>query len=153
MIGDLTEDRLLTTPKKLPRVMVYGTFGTACILALFAALVIPDSLDAAEAQIAASYLTLLIGSNKAFNAKPLCRIQTLGVIAAFAGTGLLPATIIHVALAEIEPGQSNHAGTLFGHAIVVGFAAVVTLMFSAPAVQIWERYGDRVSSNDERQSG
>ena len=131
---------------------MYGTFGTACITGLIAALAIPDTLDTAEAQIAAVYLTLLIGSNKAFNAKPLCGFQTLGVIAAFVGTGLLPATIIHVALAEIEPGQSDHAGTVFGHAIVVGFAAILTAMFSAPAIQIWERYGDRVSSNNEHPS-
>lgn len=40
--------------------MVYGTFGTACILGLIVALAIPDSLDVAEAQIAAVYLTLLV---------------------------------------------------------------------------------------------
>ena len=51
---------MLTTPKKFPRVMVYGTFGTACILGLIVALAIPDSLDVAEAQIAAVYLTLLV---------------------------------------------------------------------------------------------
>ena len=78
--------------------------GTHCSLAM------PDHLDTGEAQIAAVYLTLLIGSNKAFNAQPLWGFRPLGVIAAFVGTGLLPATIIHVALAEIEPGQSDHAG-------------------------------------------
>ena len=143
---------MLKTPKKFPRVMVYGTFGTACVTGLIAALAIPDSLDAAEAQIAAVYLTLLVGSNKAFNAKPLCGVQLLGVIAAFVGTGLLPATIIHVALAEIEPGQSDHVGTLMGHAIVLAFSAVLTLIFSTPAVGVWQKCGDRVSSNDEHHS-
>ena len=111
---------MLTTPEKWCRVMVYGTFGTACITGLIAALAMPDSLDTAEAQIAAVYLTLLIGSNKAFNAQPLWGFRPLGVIAAFVGTGLLPATIIHVALAEIEPGRSDHAGTLSGYGIAVG---------------------------------
>ena len=140
---------MLTTPEKWCRVMVYGTFGTACITGLIAALAMPDSLDTAEAQIAAVYLTLLIGSNKAFNAQPLLGFRTFGVIAAFVGTGLLPATIIHVALAEIEPGRSDHAGTLLGYGIVVGFAAILTAMFSAPAIQIWQKYGDRVGSHDE----
>ena len=124
--------------------MVYGTFGTACIAGLIAALAMPDHLDAGEAQIAAVYLTLLIGSNKAFNAQPLWGFRPLGVIAAFVGTGLLPATIIHVALAEIEPGQSDHAGTLLGHGAVVGLAAILTAMFAAPAIQIWQKY-DRAS--------
>ena len=144
---------MLKTPKKFPRVMVYGTFGTACVLALIVALAIPDNLDAAEGQIAATYLTLLIGSNKAFNAKPLCGIQWLGTVATFAGTGLLPATIIHITLAEIEPGQSNHLGTLFGHGIVIGFSAVLTLMSSKPAMGIWEKYGDRITSDNEHHSG
>lgn len=132
--------------------MVYGTFGTACVTGLIAALAIPDSLDTSEAQIAAVYLTLLVGSNKAVNAKPLCGVRLLGVIAAFVGTGLLPATIIHVALAEIEPGQSDHVGTLIGHAMVLGFAAVVALIFSTPAIQVWQKYGDQVSSNNEHPS-
>ena len=132
---------------------MYGAFGTACCLALFAALAIPDGLDASEAQIAATYLTLLVGSNKSFNAKPLCGFQWLGAVAAFVGTGLLPATIIHVALAEIEPGQSNHAGTLLGHGIVLGFGAVVALMCSGPAIHLWEKYGDRGISKDEHPSG
>ena len=131
---------------------MYGTFGTACVLALFAALAIPDSLDAAEAQIAAVYLALLVGSNKAFNAKPLCGVQLLGVTAAFVGTGLLPATIIHVALAEIDPGQSDHVGTLMGHTIVLAFAAGVTFLSSKPAIGVWQKYGDRVSSKDKHPS-
>ena len=139
-------------PKKFPRVLVYGTFGTACGLALFVALAIPDSLDAAEAQIAATYLALLIGSNKAFNANPLCGVRWLGAVAAFVGTGLLPATIIHVALAGIEPGQTNHLGTLVGYAIVLAFGAAVALMCSGPAIHLWEKYGDRTSSSDEHPS-
>ena len=62
---------MLTTPKKYCRVMVYGTLGTACIAGLIVALASPDEYDVFEAQIAAVYLTLLIGSNKAFNAKPI----------------------------------------------------------------------------------
>ena len=65
------EERLLTTPEKYFRVMVYGTLGTVCIAAVIVALAEPDQYDVLEAQIAAVYLTLLIGSNKAFNAKPI----------------------------------------------------------------------------------
>ena len=65
------EQRLLTTSKKYCRAMIYGTLGTACIAGLIVALVEPDQFDVIEAQIAAVYLTLLIGSNKAFNAKPI----------------------------------------------------------------------------------
>ena len=139
---------MLTTPGKLSRVMVYGIFGTACIAGLIAALAMPDHRDAAEAQIAAVYLALLIGSNKAFNAQPLWGFRPLGVIAAFVGTGLLPATLIHVTLAKIAPGQSDHAGLLLGHGMVVGLAAFLTAMFAAPAIQIWQKYGGRVGSHD-----
>ena len=128
---------------------MYSTFGTGCGLALIAALAMPDSLDAGEAQIAATYLTLLIGSNKAFNAKPLCGFRWLGAVAAFVGTGLLPATIIHVALAQTEPGQSNHLGTLFGHGIVLAFSVVVALLCSRPVIHFWEKCEDRVSASDQ----
>ena len=101
------------------KVMTYGTLGTACIAALIAALAYPDKWDASQAQIAAVYLTLFIGSNKAFNAKPMYGRRSLGAIATFTGIGLLPATIIHVAVAQIEPGNNAHIGTLKGYAYVV----------------------------------
>ncbi len=90
--------RLLTAPGKYGRVIIYGILGAACIVSLIAALAVPDQLDAFEAQIAAVYLTLLIGSNKAFNAKPVFGSRILGAAATFTGAGLLPATIIHVAI-------------------------------------------------------
>ena len=102
---------MLSTPKKYCRVMIYGTLGTGCIAALIVALAYPDKWDTFEAQIAALYLVLLIGSNKAFNAKRIFGRQILGAFAMFTGTGLLPATIIHVALAQIEPGQVAHTWT------------------------------------------
>ena len=122
--------RLLTTPEKYARVMVYGTLTTACIVSLIAALAVPDKLDAFEAQIAAVYLTFLIGSNKAFNAKPICGRRILGAITTFTGAGLLPATIIHVAIAQIEPGQNAHAGTLAGYGIVAGLTSLLVALFS-----------------------
>ena len=135
--------------QKFRRVMVYGTLGTGCFLGLVAALAIQDALNNAEAQIAAVYLAILVGSNKAFNAKPLCGSQSLGSAAAFVGTGLLPATIIHVALAEIEPGRSDHLGILLGHAIVLGFGFVVTLMASQPAMWLWRKCEDRANRCDK----
>ena len=126
--------------------MVYGTLGTACIVSLAAALAIPDKLDTVEAQIAAVYLTFLIGSIKAFNAKPVCGNQILGAIATFTGTGLLPATIIHVAIAQIGPGQNTHVGTLVGYAVVTALTAVLVAPFSWWAVKSWrwweEKYHD-----------
>ena len=130
---------MLTTPEKYCRAMAYGTLGTACTISLIAALASPDELDLFEAQIAAVYLTLLIGSNKAFNAKPIYGTRVLGAIATFVGTGMTPATIIHVAVAQIEPGQSAHLGTLMGYAIVGGFSTIPTAMLSKFAVGIWQR--------------
>ena len=136
-----------TILRKWPRVMVYGTLGIACISGLIVALAYPDGLDVLEAQIAAVYLTLLVGSNKAFNAKPICGRRSLGAIAMFTGTGLLPATIIHVAIAQLEPGQNGHLGTLIGYGIVTALAAFLTLLFSIPATNMWqsceERYNHR----------
>ena len=129
---------MLTTPKKYCRVMVYGTLGTACIAGLIVALADPDKFDVVEAQIAAVYLTLLIGSNKAFNAKPIFDHRLLVAIAMFAGTGLLPATIIHVAIAQIEPGQTAHLETLMGYGIVTVLSAILTAPFSFLAVKIWQ---------------
>lgn len=105
---------MLSTIEKYCKMMIYGTLGTACILALIAAVGMPSEFDVSEAQIAALYLAILIGSNKAFNAKPAFGNRILGAIATFTGAGLLPATIIHVALAQIAPGQSAHVDTLIG---------------------------------------
>ena len=129
---------MLTPSNKYCRVMIYGTLGSACIASLIAALAVPDKLDTFEAQIAAVYLTLLIGSNKAFNAKPICGHRILGIITTFTGAGLLPATIIHVALAQIEPGQNAHVGILTGYGIVAVFTAFLTALFSWLAVKIWQ---------------
>ena len=129
---------MLTTPDKYARVMIYGTLGTACIASLVAALAMPDNLDAFEAQIAAVYLTFLIGSNKAFNAKPVCGSRILGAVTTFAGADLLPATIIHVAIAQIEPGQNAHATTLAGYGMVAGLSAILAVPFSWLAVKIWQ---------------
>ena len=108
------------TTKKYCRVMIYGTLGSACIVGLIAALAVPDKLDTFEAQIAAVYLTLLIGSNKAFNAKPIYGHRILGTLTAFTGAGLLPATIIHVAIAQIEPGQNAHLNQYQGGMCISG---------------------------------
>ena len=80
---------MLSTTQKRFRVMVYGALGTACVLALILALAAPDELDVSEAQVAAVYLTILIGSNKTFNAKPIYGRRKLGAIATFIGTGFL----------------------------------------------------------------
>ena len=112
--------------------------GSACIAGLIVALAAPDELDVIEAQIAAVYLTLLIGSNKAFNAKPICGHRILGAIATFTGVGLLPATIIHVAIAQIEPGQNAHVETLMDYGIVTVMAAFLTSWFSWIPVNIWQ---------------
>ena len=128
---------MLTTPEKYCRSMVYGTLAIACMISLIAALASPDEFDAFEAQIAAVYLTLLIGSNKVFNAKPIYGLRVPAAIAAFAGTGMLPAMIIHVAVAQIEPGQNAHLGTLMGYGIVGAFAALPTAVLSKLAVGIW----------------
>ena len=122
---------------KYCRVMVYGSLGTGCIAALIVALAFPDELDAFEAQIAALYLALLIGSNKAFNAKPIFGRQLLGALAMFTGTGLLPAAIIHVALAQIEPGQATHVDNLVGLGLTTALAALLTAPFSFLVVDIW----------------
>ena len=141
---------MLTTPTKYFRVMVYGTLGTACIAGLIASLAEPDKLDAIEAQIAAVYLTLLIGSNKAFNAKPKFGHRLPGAIIAFTGTGLLPATIIHVAVAQIEPGQNEHLNTLMGYGMVIALAAILTAPFSHPAVKAWQYYEEKHSQCENK---
>ena len=133
------------TTKKYCRVMIYGTLGSACIVGLIAALAVPDKLDTFEAQIAAVYLTLLIGSNKAFNAKPIYGHRILGTLTAFTGAGLLPATIIHVAIAQIEPGQNAHLGTLMGYGIVAAFAALLIAPFSWVPVKIWQTWEEMQS--------
>ena len=135
--------KLLTTPEKYGRVMVYGTLATACIVSLVVALAIPDKLVIVESQIAAIYLTFLIGSNKAFNAKSVFGSRILGAIMMFIGTGLLPATIIHVAIAQIEPDQSAHAGTLVGYAIVAVLAALFVAPFSWCAVKGWRCWEEK----------
>ena len=99
---------MLSKPNKYLRVFIYGILGTACIAALIVALAVPDKWDGFEAQVAALYLTLLIGSNKAFNANPVCGPRILATIATFTGAGLLPATFIHVAIAQMAPGQTEH---------------------------------------------
>ena len=129
---------MLSTPQKYLRVMIYGTLGTACILALIVALAVPDILDALEAQIAAVYLTLLIGFNKAFNAKPIYGHRILGTVATFTGIGLLTATIIYVALAQIAPGQSAHLETSIGFVIVTVGIALPMFLFSRVIVEMWQ---------------
>lgn len=123
--------------------MVYGTLGTACAAGLIVALGQPDKLDVVEAQIAAIYLTLLVGSHKAFNAKSIFGCRSLGAFATFMGTGLLPATIIHVAIAQIEPGQNAHLGTLIGYVVVGVLSALLTLAFSWIAVRMWKAYEEK----------
>ena len=115
----------------------YGTLDPASILALIMALAAPDRWDAIEAQVAAVYLTLLIGSNKAFNAKSVFGHQKLGSLAAFIATGLLPATIIYVAVAQIEPDQSAHLATLYGFGVVTAGTAFLTYLPSHFALEIW----------------
>ena len=109
----------MTTIQKYSRVIIYGTLGLACTLALTAALAIPSWHNVYEAQIAAVYLALLVGSHKAFNAKPILNCRVLGSSATFTAIGLVPAMIIHVALAEIEPSQPEHLGTLIEHGLVL----------------------------------
>ena len=134
---------MLTPGEKFFRVMVYGTLGVACIAGLIAAIAQPDKLDVLEVQLAAVYLTLLVGSIKAFNAKPIFGFRSLGVLATFTGTGLLPATIIHVAVAQIELGHISHSVTLIGHGIVGGLSAFLTLIFSWAVVNMWQTYEER----------
>ena len=144
---------MLSTLEKYCKMMTYSTLGTACILALIAALGMPGEFDVSEGQIAALYLALLIGSNKAFNAKPVFGNRILGAMATFTGTGLLPATIIHVALAEIEPGQSAHLETLIGFGIVTAGTALITAMFvfvppfSLISNMIWRAYDKKPESS------
>ena len=130
---------MLSTPQKSLRVVIYGTLGTDCILALIAALGIPDTWDVSEAEIAALYLVILIGSNSAFNAKPIFDYRMLGAIAAFTAHGLLPAAMIHVVLAQVEPGQSVHLETLRSFGIVTALTAVFLV---APVcwipIKIWQ---------------
>lgn len=45
---------MLSIRQKQLRVIIYGTLGTACIVALIAALALPDLSDAFEAQVALS---------------------------------------------------------------------------------------------------
>ena len=150
------EQRVVTTRKEFCRVerfcraMAYGTLGTACIAALIAALAIPDKYDLFEAQIAAVYLVLLVGSNKAFNAKSIYGRRSLGAFAAFTGTGLLPATIIHVAIAQIEPGQTAHLGTVIGYVMVGGLSAVLALMPSCFAAKIWQNYEKKHNQHETK---
>ena len=144
---------MVSTLEKYCKMMIYGTLGTACILALIAALGMPDEIDVSEAQIAALYLAILIGSNKAFNAKPVFGSRILGAIAAFTGTGLLPATIIHVALAQIEPGQSAHLETLKSFGIVTAGTAFIIAVFvfippfSLISNMIWRAYHEQSESS------
>ena len=141
-VKELTEEgegTMLSTPQKYLRVVVYSTLGTDCILALIAALGLPDIWDASEAEIAALYLALLAGTNSAFNSKPIFGCRMLGAIAAFTAHGLLPAAMIHVVLAEIEPGQSAHLATLQSLGIVTASTGVLLV---APVcwipVKIWQ---------------
>ena len=94
--ADDTQLRKMTTIQKYSRVIIYGTLGVGCALALTAALAIPDRQNVHEGQIAAVYLALLIGSHKAFNAKPILNCRVLGSSATFTAIGLVPAMIIHV---------------------------------------------------------
>ena len=133
--------------------MIYGTLGLACITGLIVAVAIPDHLDAIEAQLAGVYLALLIGSNKAFNAKPICGHRTLGAIATFTGTGLLPAAIIHVAIVQVvmteaaivqaESVPNVHVAALKGHVMVLALTAFLTLLFSWLALNIWRTYEEK----------
>ena len=144
---------MLTTPEKFCRVMTYGTLGSACIAGLIVALAVPDYLDAIEAQLAGVYLALLIGINKAFNAKPVCGYRTLGAIATFTGAGLLPAAIIHVAIVQVvmteaaivqtEPVPNVHVAALKGHVMVLALAAFLTLLLSLPALNVWRTYEEK----------
>ena len=124
--------------QKRLRVMIYGTLGTACVLALIMSLANPDKYDVSESQVAAVYLTLLVGTNKAFNAKPIYGHRILGTVATFISTGLLPATIIYVALAQIAPGQSAHLETSIGFVIVTVGIALPMFLFSRVIVEMWQ---------------
>ena len=134
---------MISTPKKFWRVFIYGTLGTACIISLIAALTIPDWQNLAEAQIAAVYLALLIGSQKGFNAKPFLGHQMPSSIAMFTTTGILPAAIIHVAIAELTPGQPDHLGTLAGHSMVILRIAIAIAFIALIPVKIWEAYEEK----------
>lgn len=142
---------MLSTPKKVCRVIVYGTLGTACFVALLAALAIPDEFDVFEAQIAAVYLALIIGSNKTFNAKPIFGSRILGMVAMLISHGLLPATIIHVALAQIESGQSAHWETLIGYGMVTAGSALLFVPVSWIPLMVWEGYENKRQHREEKQ--
>ena len=147
---------MVTTGEKFGRVerfcraMIYGTLGTACIAALITALAQPDEFDGSEAQIAAVYLALLVGSNKAFNAKSIYGRRSLGAFAMFTGAGLLPSAIIHVAIAQIEPGQNAHLGTLIGYGMVGVFSAVLALGPSCVAVKMWQSYDKKHNQHETK---
>ena len=153
---------MLTTAEKFCKVLIYGALGTACIAGLIVALAYPDHLDAIEAQLAGVYLALLIGSNKAFNAKPICGYRMLGAIATFTGAGLSPATIIHVAIVQVvmaevavvqtEPVHNAHVAALQGHALVLGLAAFLTIPFSLLAVKIWQACEEKQNPGTETSS-
>ena len=145
--ADDTKLRKMTTIQKYSQVIIYGTLGLACTLSLTAALVIPDRQNVYEGQMAAVYLALLIGSHKAFNAKPILNCRVLGSSATFTAIVLVPAMIIHVALAEIEPGQPEHLGTLIGHGLVLGLIAPPTASLSWIPVKIWEKLEKRATTN------
>ena len=67
----------------------------------------------------------------------------------FAGTGLLPATIIYVATAQIEPGQNAHLETLMGYGIVTALTAFLTAMFSFHAVKIWRTCEEKHNQSEK----
>ena len=137
---DQREDNVLAYIGKYCKVFIYSTLGVACIASLIAALAFPDAIDTYEAQMAAVYLTLLIGSNKAFNAQAICGHQILGSIGTFIGTGFLPATIIHVAVAQIAPGQNKHTGTLIDYLLIVAITALFTIPASFLLTAMWRHF-------------
>ena len=118
--------------------MIYGTLGLACAAALVTALAYPDALDVFEANLAAIYFTLIIGTNKTLNAKPICGRKTIGMISTFIAAAAVPATIIHVTIAQISPGQNEHIGTFTGYLVVAALSALIVIPFLIPSVQIWK---------------
>ena len=133
----------MKTSERYARVIVYGSLGYACIAALVAALAIPDRNDVSESQIATIYLTLLVGSNKAFNARCLFGRRSIGALSSFVATGLLPATVIYVALAQIEPGASAHLANLAGFGLVTTLTTISTLLLSFFFVKGWQTYDEK----------
>ena len=89
---------MITRREKSDRAVVYGALCAACAATLFAALALPDGLEGSEAQVATIYLTLLLGSKQAFNASAIRGIRLLGPAATLMGTGVVPASILHMAL-------------------------------------------------------